>query len=238
MVIGNERHATTIESHVTSPLRSAAREFLSGARFSERGVTSDACHGGCSNFPAQLKDRGTLGTETSRKVKIFEKGSARNVMPSTEGWFGLGDLAAYGEFMGRSEGGRFLPKDLTTLEGLNATYATKDWAWLEILLGITIGFAQVPESVAFAFLAHVRPHVALHAAWVMGLFCSLLGGRPGMVNGATGAFAAIIATFLPVPSAVAAMSIGSDKNEALLKAFGLRPDDGEVDDSYWADHYA
>lgn len=134
-----------------------------------------------ADAPTSQPSSKTLGTETSRKVKIFEKGSARNVMPATEGWFGLG--------------GRFLPKDLTTLEGLNATYATK-----EILLGITIGFAQVPDSVAFAFLAHVRPHVALHAAWVMGLFCSLLGGRPGMVNGATGAFAAIIATFLPVPS--------------------------------------
>jgi len=67
----------------------------------------------------------------------------------------------------------------------------------EIMLGVTIGFAQIPESVAFAFLANVKPPVALHAAWMVGLFCSLFGGRPGMVNGATGAFAAIIATFLP-----------------------------------------
>lgn len=44
--------------------------------------------------------------------------------------------------------------------------------------------------------------------------------------------------YLQLHEAVAAMSIGSDKNEALLKAFGLRPDDGEADDSYWADHYA
>ena len=69
----------------------------------------------------------------------------------------------------------------------------------EVLLGIIICFAQVPESIAFAYMAHVRPPVAMHAAWVVGLICGLFGGRPGMVNGATGAFAAIINTFLSKP---------------------------------------
>ena len=72
--------------------------------------------------------------------------------------------------------------------------------WLrEVLLGIIICFAQVPESIAFAYMAHVRPPVAMHAAWVIGLVCGIFGGRPGMVNGATGAFAAIINTFLSKP---------------------------------------
>lgn len=118
---------------------------------------------------------------TGSKVQLCGKGAASIPSSAQSGWFGLG--------------GRFVPPDLLTREGITASYVTK-----EVLLGVTIGFAQVPESVAFAFLAHVRPHVALHAAWIIGLFCSLLGGRPGMVNGATGAFAAIIATFLPVPS--------------------------------------
>ena len=69
----------------------------------------------------------------------------------------------------------------------------------EVLLGITICFAQVPESVAFAFMAHIKPPVALHAAWVVGLICTLLGGRSGMVNGAEGAFAAIISTMVAEP---------------------------------------
>lgn len=69
----------------------------------------------------------------------------------------------------------------------------------EVALGITICFAQIPESVAFAFMAHIKPHVAIHAAWVVGLICSFFGGRTGMVNGAEGAFAAIIATLIPVP---------------------------------------
>ncbi|CAJ1367963.1 unnamed protein product, partial [Effrenium voratum] len=124
----------------------------------------------------------TVGSTSTSKVHLFEQGStnAKAVASAPGGWFGLGH--------------RFFPKDLFVREGLTGSYITK-----EVLLGVTIGFAQVPESVAFAFLAHVRPHVALHAAWMVGLFCSLLGGRPGMVNGATGAFAAIIATFLPVP---------------------------------------
>jgi len=70
----------------------------------------------------------------------------------------------------------------------------------EVALGITICFAQIPESVAFAFMAHIKPHVAIHAAWVVGLICSLFGGRTGMVNGAEGAFAAIIATLIPEPT--------------------------------------
>jgi SulP family sulfate permease len=82
----------------------------------------------------------------------------------------------------------------------NMEGVTKEYIVREVLLGTTIGFAQVPESVAFAFLANVAPPIALHSAWMVGLMCSLFGGRPGMVNGATGAFAAIIGTFLPEPT--------------------------------------
>ena len=47
----------------------------------------------------------------------------------------------------------------------------------------------MPESVAFAFMAHIKPPIALHAAWIVGLICTVFGGRSGMVNGAEGAFA-------------------------------------------------
>lgn len=69
----------------------------------------------------------------------------------------------------------------------------------EVVLGISVCTAQIPETIAFSFLARVRPPVALHAAWMVGLTCAVLGGRPGMVEGATGAFAAIINVFLDVP---------------------------------------
>ena len=69
----------------------------------------------------------------------------------------------------------------------------------EFFLGWIICFAQVPESVAFAYLANVDPAIALHSAWMVGFICSVFGGRPAMVNGATGAFAAIIKTFIDEP---------------------------------------
>jgi len=74
---------------------------------------------------------------------------------------------------------------------------TREYVAREVLLGVTICFAQIPESVAFAFMANIKPPIALHAAWMVGLICSVFGGRPGMVNGATGAFAAIVGTFIP-----------------------------------------
>ena len=69
----------------------------------------------------------------------------------------------------------------------------------EVLLGIIICMAQIPEAIAFSYLAHVRAPVALHTAWIIGLTCAVLGGRPTMVSGATGAFGAIINTFIAPP---------------------------------------
>ena len=64
---------------------------------------------------------------------------------------------------------------------------------LPVLLGIIICFAQVPESIAFAYMAHVRPPVAMHAAWVIGHVCGVFGGRPGMVSGASATCALVVA---------------------------------------------
>lgn len=62
----------------------------------------------------------------------------------------------------------------------------------EILSGLTVAFALVPEAVAFAMIAGLSPLVGLYAAFVMGLVTSILGGRPGMISGATGAIAVVI----------------------------------------------
>ena len=94
----------------------------------------------------------------------------------------------------------------------------------EVLLGVIICMAQVPESIAFAYLARVRPPVALHAAWVIGLVCALLGGRPGMINGATGAFAAIVATFLEEPTVAGGNGAGVELLfPSRMKLFSLCP---------------
>lgn len=62
----------------------------------------------------------------------------------------------------------------------------------EVLSGLTVAFALVPEAIAFALIAGLSPLVGLYAAFVMGLVTSIFGGRPGMISGATGAIAVVI----------------------------------------------
>lgn len=59
----------------------------------------------------------------------------------------------------------------------------------DILSGLTVALALVPEAIAFAFVAHVDPLVGLYAAFFVGLITSVFGGRSGMISGATGAMA-------------------------------------------------
>lgn len=61
----------------------------------------------------------------------------------------------------------------------------------EILSGLTVALALVPEAVAFALIAGLSPLTGLYAAFVMGLVTAILGGRPGMISGATGAVAVV-----------------------------------------------
>ena len=62
----------------------------------------------------------------------------------------------------------------------------------ELLSGLTVALALVPEAVAFSFMAEVSPLTGLYAAFWMGLITSIFGGRPGMISGATGAVAVVI----------------------------------------------
>mgnify|MGYP005832902297 FL=1 len=64
---------------------------------------------------------------------------------------------------------------------------------IEILAGLTVALALIPEAVAFAMIAGLSPLTGLYAAFVMGLVTSIFGGRPGMISGATGAVAVVIA---------------------------------------------
>ena len=64
----------------------------------------------------------------------------------------------------------------------------------EVLSGLTVALALIPEAVAFAFIAGLSPLTGLYAAFVMGLVTSILGGRPGMISGATGAIAVVVVT--------------------------------------------
>ncbi len=62
----------------------------------------------------------------------------------------------------------------------------------EILAGLTVALALVPEAVSFSFIAGVHPLVGLYAAFIVGLITALIGGRPGMISGATGALAVVM----------------------------------------------
>jgi len=62
----------------------------------------------------------------------------------------------------------------------------------EVLSGLTVALALVPEAIAFSFLAGVSPIIGLYSAFFIGLIAALLGGRPGMISGATGAMAVVV----------------------------------------------
>lgn len=80
--------------------------------------------------------------------------------------------------------------------------ALRDWIgpWVqikdEILAGISVAVAQLPESVAFAIIAQVPPIRGLYTAFFMPLLCSFFGGRPGMISGATAAMAVVQAALM------------------------------------------
>ncbi|MES9921595.1 MAG: SulP family inorganic anion transporter [Candidatus Thiodiazotropha sp.] len=62
----------------------------------------------------------------------------------------------------------------------------------DVLSGLTVALALVPEAVAFAFVAGVAPLVGLYASFMMGIITAVIGGRPGMISGATGAMAVVM----------------------------------------------
>lgn len=66
----------------------------------------------------------------------------------------------------------------------------------ELLSGLTVALALVPEAVAFAFVAGVHPLVGLYAAFIVGLITAIMGGRPGMISGATGALAVVMVSLV------------------------------------------
>ncbi len=66
----------------------------------------------------------------------------------------------------------------------------------DVLSGLTVALALVPEAVAFAFVAGVDPLIGLYSAFFVGIITTLLGGRPGMISGATGAMAVVVVTLV------------------------------------------
>ncbi len=78
------------------------------------------------------------------------------------------------------------------IEKLRQGYNLKN----EILSGLTVALALVPEAVAFSLMAQVSPLIGLYSAFIIGLITAVLGGRPGMISGATGAIAVVIVSLV------------------------------------------
>jgi len=79
---------------------------------------------------------------------------------------------------------------------INLIYRQKETLKNDLLSGLTVALALIPEAVAFAFVAGVDPLVGLYAAFIVGLIAASFGGRPGMISGATGALAVVIVSLV------------------------------------------
>lgn len=84
--------------------------------------------------------------------------------------------------------GGFMIFDLSSYKNINIK--------TELLSGLTVALALVPEAVAFAFVAGVAPLVGLYAAFIVCLITAVFGGRPGMISGATGALAVVMVSLV------------------------------------------
>src|SRR5699024_8564401 len=80
-------------------------------------------------------------------------------------------------------------------QSLRETFKRPAWLRTEILAGLVVALALIPEAIAFALIADVDPKVGLYAAGVMAISISFLGGRPAMISAATAATALVIAPF-------------------------------------------
>lgn len=73
----------------------------------------------------------------------------------------------------------------------------KDGKWnIDFFSGLTVALALIPEAIAFALVAHVSPLIGLYSAFFMCLITALIGGRPGMISGATGSMAVVIVSLV------------------------------------------
>lgn len=91
----------------------------------------------------------------------------------------------------------------------------------EVLSGLTVALALVPEAVAFAFVAGLSPIVGLYGAFMMGIVTSLFGGRPGMISGATGAMAVVMVSLVSQGETMGGAGAGLQYLLATLLLTGL-----------------
>ena len=107
-----------------------------------------------------------------------------NAFPPTGSFFGQTDLA---------------PKTLVAPTLMLDFFAARSGSLKsDVLSGMTVALALVPEAIAFAFVAGVSPIIGLYSAFFLGILTAIFGGRPGMISGATGAMAVVVVSLVAI----------------------------------------
>ena len=132
----------------------------------------------------------TAAPETSAPTKA-EREPFLAFVPKVAGW--AGGIVG-GEVSHATKGVASLPTFLQGFMAETFTYykANPRVLWKEVISGFTVAIMQVPESIAFAFVAGVPPVSGLHATFWMATITGILGGKPGMISGAAGALAVVV----------------------------------------------
>ncbi len=85
------------------------------------------------------------------------------------------------------------PPEASEINGVRATLRSPRLLRTEVLAGLVVALALIPEAISFSIIAGVDPRVGLFASFTMAVSISFLGGRPAMISAATGAIALVIA---------------------------------------------
>jgi len=66
----------------------------------------------------------------------------------------------------------------------------------DLLAGLVVALALIPEAIAFSIIAGVDPKVGLYASFSIATLIAFVGGRPGMISAATGAMALVMVSLV------------------------------------------
>ncbi|AEB28444.1 SulP family inorganic anion transporter [Francisella hispaniensis] len=93
----------------------------------------------------------------------------------------------------------------------------------DVLSGFVVAVALIPEAIGFSFIAGVSPTVGLYTAFILGLITALIGGKPGMISGATGAVAVVLVSLgIQVKASLSAEMLNSLTQSGELSSYILQ----------------
>jgi SulP family sulfate permease len=88
---------------------------------------------------------------------------------------------------------------ITFAFAINGSLLRRDWlsnVRNDVLAGLVVALALIPEAIAFSIIAGVDPKVGLYASFCIAVVIAFAGGRPGMISAATGAMALVMVTLV------------------------------------------